>query len=171
MGTALGRRDFQEVTDPLAHVAFDTQSCIYQLNDDPLRSDAVVALMVRAAAGTLRIHLPGIVEMELFVRPYRSYDLEELKRVRELVFEKPGLQRAPISEQMLLVSAELRAMTDLRVPDALMVGSALVAGCEAIVGNDKNFRRLEGFGNVSLLSMRGRNARFPRYIHLDDYID
>lgn len=55
-------------------------------------------------------------------------------------------------------AASLRASTNIRLPDAVVVASGLLAGCEAIVTNDgRRKAKLEPlFGNF-------------RWIYLEDY--
>ncbi len=41
----------------------------------------------------------------------------------------------------MTTAATLRAIKNIRVPDALVIASGLLAGCEAVVTNDDEWKR------------------------------
>jgi len=53
----------------------------------------------------------------------------------------PNLTILPADLTVALQAATLRATTGIRLPDALVVASGMLAGCEAIVSNDEQWRR------------------------------
>jgi hypothetical protein len=71
----------------------------------------------------------------------------------------PGVNAVPNSREITLARAEARAITKLRVPDALVVGSAIVMRCDAIVGNDE-FRIINELSPRRWLSSRSRTMSF-----------
>ena len=52
----------------------------------------------------------------------------------------PNLTVLPVDLHVAQEAAVIRAMTRLALPDALIVASALLAGCEAIVSNDAQWQ-------------------------------
>lgn len=162
------RREFLSAVSTFARVAFDTSACIYYLADSGSRADLVDALVSRAANGLVLIDLPGIVHLELLVGPYRRRAQPDVKRVEKFVLSEPGIRTTSISRRVLMAAAEVRALTGLKVPDALVVGAAIAGPCGAIVGNDDRFKRLDSIGTVKSL-VSGGVLRMPRYLHLDDY--
>jgi len=77
----------------------------------------------------------------------------------------------PIDRDSIFVAAEVRAMTGLKVPDALVVASAALSSSGAIIGNDRAFESLNRFSDVQLIGAGTRRSTMPRYIHLDDYVN
>ncbi|MBI2939567.1 MAG: PIN domain-containing protein [Chloroflexi bacterium] len=53
----------------------------------------------------------------------------------------PNLIVLPMDLQVATSAATLRAMQNVSVPDAVIVASGLLTGCEAIVSNDEEWRR------------------------------
>ena len=53
----------------------------------------------------------------------------------------PHLSILPIDMTVAVQAATLRATTGIRLPDAFIVASGLLAGCEAIVTNDEEWRK------------------------------
>lgn len=77
----------------------------------------------------------------------------------------------PLAEGVLELSTEVRAFTGLKVPDALIVGSAVAGGCDAIVGNDRRFVRLNERNGARFMAIGSGRRDMPSYVHLDDYLD
>jgi hypothetical protein len=109
--------------------------------------------------------------MELLVRPLARGDLDEEQRVIDLTERTVGVGTTLIDRDVIFAAARVRALTRLRAPDALVVGSAAVASSNAIIGNDKGFEILNKFAGVDLMGAGRHPIVMPRYIHLDDYID
>ena len=163
--------NFVTATSDLRSVAFDTNSCIYHLLEMTPWSPLVRYLLERAATGTLRVHIPGIVQLELLVGPIRSGNEREREDVLDLTEKARGVVTHPMTRRVAFGAAEVRAMTNLRVADALVVASASAGRCDAVVGNDAAFRALNDLQNVRLSMVRAERLTLPRYIHLDDYIN
>ena len=162
---------FRSATEACQSVVLDTNACIYFLEGGDSRADLVGALLRRAGEGTLRVNLPGIVEFELMVKPYQGRDVREIMRAQNFVLATRGVRPLAMSREIMLTSAEVRAATQMRVPDALVVGSAIVAQCDAIVGNDVRFKTIDRLAEHRWLSAAGRNARIPAYVHIGDFED
>ncbi len=80
---------------------------------------------------------------ELFIRPIRTSTLA-FTYMHTFLTGFPHLSLLPIDFQVAVQAANIRAATNIRLPDAMIVASGLLAGCEAIICNDKQWKaRLE----------------------------
>ena len=151
-------------------VAVDTCACIYFLSQESTRIELARHLFESAIARRHSLHLAGIVQLELLVRPFRQGDDLELSRVMRLTERTPGVQLIDLTRDTLVAAARVRAAINLRAPDAMVVASAALSGCSALVGNDKAFRRI---GEIGRQNWFGANSpvELPSYIHLDDYVE
>jgi predicted nucleic acid-binding protein len=61
--------------------------------------------------------------------------------LRTLLTSFPNLQVLPVDLAVATQAATVRAATGLRLLDALVVASAMLAGCEAIISNDEQWKR------------------------------
>lgn len=165
------KRDFLNAIRQCRRLAVDTSCCIYYLEKDPLRWGLVEPLIDRAATGSLLVELCAIVKMELLILPYRSRNVRDIYLVKQFVHDSRGVSVTPLSEGVMELATEVRATTGLKVPDALIVGSALLGGCDAIVGNDRRFGHLNDREDQRLMSIGGGQRAIPSYLHLDDYLD
>jgi predicted nucleic acid-binding protein len=148
-------------------VSLDTNACIYFLGAVEPYREIMRAVLNRAQAGKLEARIGGIVLLELLVAPFKSGRKQEVDRVRVFTAGGAGVTREQITESVLYAAAELRAITGLSTPDALVVASAAVNECDAIIGNDGGLSRIRPLAGRRLQSVE--HARVPRYLHLDDF--
>ena len=167
----MGRADFLRVLEPITRLAVDTSSAIYYLGQDPKRFALSRDAFDCAARGKLEVLFAGITQMELLVRPFREHDALGKRRVMTLVEGTPGVRTVPLSRDVLVTAAEVRALTNLKTPDSLVAASALVHGCDAIVGNDRAFGRLAEVSSQEWTMFDVGARPVPTYIHLDDFVD
>jgi predicted nucleic acid-binding protein len=101
-----------------------------------------------AALVLAKISVPGIqvvtsdlAFLECRVRPLRLAQ-EEVIRSFDRFFEEGLSEVIPLSHEIMLKAAELRATHIwLRTPDAIHLAAALAAGCDAFLTNDKRLSR------------------------------
>lgn len=149
----------------------DTCGCVFLLDNRAAHFPLARDLFLEAARGRLAVEVAGITLMELLVRPARSGDRREMEIVMTLTKRQAGVVTMPISEMVLMTAAHVRASTRLKAPDALVVASAALSGCDAIIGNDKDFRVINDIAGLGPIGVGGRTLRMPQYIHFDDYND
>ncbi len=63
------------------------------------------------------------------------------------------LEVVPINRTILIESARLRSTTNLRLPDAIHVATAILSGCETFLTNDKRLEALSDLDVVVLSSL------------------
>ncbi len=74
---------------------------------------------------------------------------EAIERIADLLSED-GIEVVEVDRAIARRAASLRAMAKrsgrapLKLPDAMIVATALDTRCELIVGNDKEWKKLEG---------------------------
>ena len=80
-----------------------------------------------------------ITAAELLVRPVRS-GIAELGFMHAFLTSYPHLHGLPMDLHVAQQAATLRATAGLRLPDAIVVATGLLAACEVIVTNDGVWR-------------------------------
>lgn len=118
-------------------VYLDTCLVIYRVEGAEPFSEAVASAVRSAPAAVFFIS--DLVRLECLVGPIRSGD-EALRRLYETQFE--ALPRVPLTSAVYDLAAELRAHTNLRVPDALHAAAAIAGGCDELWTNDGRFSSL-----------------------------
>lgn len=77
-----------------------------------------------------------ITEIELLIKPLRRDDELEVARIRSFL-DSQHVHVVDLDQRHIApLAAELRATRGLSLADAVIVATALHAGCDVIVGND-----------------------------------
>jgi predicted nucleic acid-binding protein len=95
----------------------------------------VEGLFREVSQGRKQAILSTITEAELLVRPFRDGNEDQIERVSALL-DGGGVEVVGLDRQVARAAARIRAETGLRLPDAAIAATALVTGCDAIIGND-----------------------------------
>lgn len=94
---------------------------------------------IESDADPIYAYYSVITAAELLVRPLRA-SVTDLTYIHTFLTGFPHLSPLPIDMQVALQAANIRATTNIRLPDAMIVASGLLAGCEAIICNDKQWK-------------------------------
>lgn len=88
----------------------------------------------------LRGYYSVVSASELLVRPIRSGQ-PAFTFMHTFLTDFPNLTALPVDLTVASQAATLRATTNIRLPDALIIASGLLAGCEIIASNDEGWKR------------------------------
>lgn len=98
---------------------------------------------IETEGGKLVGYYSVISAAELLVRPARASDVA-FTFMHTFLTTFPHLTVLPMDLTVATQSATIRAVSNLRLPDAVVIASGLLAGCESIVTNDRSWKqRLE----------------------------
>jgi len=106
----------------------------------------------------LNAYFSVVTACELLIRPIRA-GIAEFSFMRTFLAEFPNLASVTMDLNVAESAATLRATTGIRLPDAIVIATGLLSGCEAIISNDGQWKqRMEPlFQDV-------------RWIYLGDYL-
>jgi len=76
--------------------------------------------------------------LEVLVRPLRVGS-QEFTFVHEFLATFPNLTILPMDLTVALQAANIRALTNLRAPDAVIIASGILAGCDVMICNDQQW--------------------------------
>ncbi len=117
-------------------LALDTPVFIYFLESHPIYFPLVKDLFTRIERNELQATASSLAFTEVFVPGYRQKIHSQILEVFRLLTNYPNLQFVDISPSIAKEAARIRAIYNLRTPDALHVASALEVGADALVTND-----------------------------------
>lgn len=120
-------------------VVVDTAPLIYVLEDHPLLASRFHGLFEAFEAGHLRIAITTITVAEVMVGPLRHDRQALASRCAKAL---AGFEVTPLTAEMALTAARLRATTGLKLPDAIQAATALELSAKALVTHDRDFSRL-----------------------------
>ena len=90
---------------------------------------------IEDALDPLRGYYSVVSATELLVRPLRAGPTETAY-MHAFLRSFPNLSLLPVDLDVASQAATLRAIKNLKTPDALIVASGILAGCQAIITND-----------------------------------
>lgn len=122
-------------------VVVDSAPLIYLLDDHPQFAAVFVGLFDLQAEGKIQIALSTIAIAEVLAGPFRHGQDVLAKRYEK---ELAHFEVVPVSQEIAVTAARIRAGTGLRLPDAIQAATALEVGAVALVTHDRDFSRLAG---------------------------
>ena len=137
------RNNLQDSLIGVTRLGLDTDAIIDFVQADPTRGALLSEIFHRISVSQLVGVTSTITLTETLVRPLRTGDAAQQKKITDLLLRSHNLYSAPVDAAIAEIAADLRARYNLRTPDALQMATALNAGCDAfLTNNDKHFRRV-----------------------------
>ncbi|MBV9279520.1 MAG: PIN domain-containing protein [Chloroflexi bacterium] len=116
-------------------VGLDTAPLIYYIEEDPTYLPLVDPFFQALADGELRVVTSTITLVEVLTQPLRQGSAELAAQYRDLLLATEGLTVQPVSPAIAEEAARLRAVRELRTPDAIQLATARLAGAHIFVTN------------------------------------
>jgi predicted nucleic acid-binding protein len=132
-------------------VLIDTSVWIYHFEQHPQLGLPAGKVIEALEAGKFRGVASELTLLELTVRPLQLGRQDVADDYEVLLDHFPNLELEPISREILLQAAGLRARHRLRTPDAIQIATGLRTGATLAVTNDEAWRNL-GFIQTVILS-------------------
>jgi predicted nucleic acid-binding protein len=124
-------------------LALDTSAFIYHLEAHPPHAPRLLPIFRQIESGRCRGVSSTLTFLEVLVQPYRTGDDEQRAALSALLASFPGLTWVPLDLVVADRAAALRARYRLRTPDAIQLATALHAGADLFLTNDRDLRRVE----------------------------
>ncbi|HVT56929.1 MAG TPA: PIN domain-containing protein [Thermoanaerobaculia bacterium] len=125
-------------------VAIDSPIFIYFIEEHAQYLPVVEPVFSAIASGTLAAATSCLTLLEVLVQPLRANLPALAAEYEQILGGSPGLHLVPLDPRLLRAAAYLRAATQMKTPDAIQVASALIAGCTALLTNDRRIPRVSG---------------------------
>jgi predicted nucleic acid-binding protein len=122
-------------------VVVGTAPLIYLLDDHPRFAPVFEGLFELADNGDIDIAVSTISVAEVLVGPLKHGQDALAKRYEKAM---GAFQVVPMTSEIAVTAARLRAGTGLRLPDALQAATALEINAAALVTHDRDFSKLSG---------------------------
>ena len=121
-------------------IVVDTAPLIYLLENNPLAS-SFEGLFKAADQGRLQMAISTISLAEVLAGPLKQGRDALAKRYEKALAD---FELIPVSIEISITAARLRAGSGLRLPDAILAATALETGAAALVTHDRDFSKLSG---------------------------
>jgi predicted nucleic acid-binding protein len=138
--TARRRRDLADRIEAGASLLIDTSVVLaYLAGGEPTSQAATELFDSMLATGRNRASLSMVTVSEILVRPFRRGQ-SAVATAEGFLQHFADVRLVPVTYDIAREAARLRAVAELRMPDSLIVASALVEGVDVIVTNDRSWR-------------------------------
>lgn len=131
-------------------VAIDTPIFIYFIEQHPTYHPLVLPLFEAIETGRLAAVTSSLTLLETLVAPLRRDAFALARRYERILTGSGSVALVDIDLELLRSAAQIRAITGLKVPDAIQISTAIRRGCSAIVSNDGRWPRLPGLAVIRI---------------------
>ncbi len=131
-------------------IAFDSNIFIYQIEGNPRYLPLTDLVFSALDVGNLSGVTSTITMTELLVPAYRNKNEGQVDAFYALFSRYPNLEWVPPILDIADTAAKLRALYNLRTPDALQAATAVHAKASGFVTNDPAFMRVKEFETLLL---------------------
>ncbi len=112
---------------------------------------SVIAGMLEPILDTTALHVSHLTRLECRVYPIRKIDLPLLKRFDEF-FARPDVRVVAARPDVFDLATELRALYNVKTPDALHLACAISSECDEFWTNDRRLAQAAA-GRIKLVSV------------------
>jgi len=134
-----------KIADTLSSIsllAFDTVPLIYFIERNPTYIVQMREIMQQIADENLKGTASFLTLTEVLIHPIKIGDATLVQQYETILTKSKNFRLAVIGDTTSRKAAELRALYNLKTPDALHVASAIVTNADAFLTNDKGLRRI-----------------------------
>ena len=135
-------------------ILLDTSIWIYHFEGHPEFGAAATSIVTSMEQGRFVGLLSELSLMELTVRPLQRGRQDVADEYELLLDRFPNLELLPVTRDVLLEAAAVRARYRLRTPDALLVATGLLGGATAAATNDAAWKAVAGLDTRLLSDLR-----------------
>ncbi len=121
-------------------VAVDTAPVIYFIEKYQPWVRRVKPFFQALDNGRFRAVTSSLTLAEVLVHPFRNQRFDLAAEYRQLLLGARNLRTIPVSPAIAEQAGELRPRFSFRTPDAIQVATAIQAGAEWFITNDKKLR-------------------------------
>lgn len=126
-------------------VLLDSVALIYYLGNDPVYTPLATEMVRRVVTGELQAAISVVAVPEVLSKEYQRSTRDGRALFRQMM-TMPNVEWVEVTSSLADEAARLRAAHNLSTPDALHVATALQAGVDWLVTNDRRLRRVEAEG-------------------------
>lgn len=129
---------FQQVN----RLFLDSAPIIYYIARNPSYSAVVDGIFDFIESAQIRVVTSPVTLAECLILPIRQNNSSQQQLFIDIITAQDTADFVNITSENARNAAEIRAKYNLQLPDAFQIATALEAGCEALLTNDTQLKRV-----------------------------
>lgn len=131
------------IADQLGHSVYvDTNIVIYAIEGFEKYKTLLLGLLMAMDRQELTTITSELTIAEVLVKPKQQNNTALQEAYLNFLQPSSCLSILPVSRQVLIEAAEIRARSGLRLPDAIHAATAIQSGCKSFLTNDLRFLQI-----------------------------
>lgn len=91
---------------------------------------------------------------ECLVKPMRESNEQAIEAVLQFLENQEHVDLVPVSRDILVKAAEIRAVSGTKLPDAIHLATAVAAGCQTFLSDDKGIRMPASVARIGFAELK-----------------
>ena len=125
-------------------VGLDTMPLIYFIEENPTYLEIVRSFFEAMDRGEFSVVTSVVTLLEVLVLPFRCGNTRLAQQYRDILLNAKGLTTILLSQDIAEEAAQLRAVYNIRTPDAIQMATATHEGASFFLTNDTRLPSLPG---------------------------
>jgi predicted nucleic acid-binding protein len=117
-------------------VGLDTTPLIYFIEENPTYLDTLHPFFAAMDRGEFKVVTSIVTLLEVLVHPFRHGDTKLAQQYRDILLNADGLTTIFLTQDIAEEAARLRAVHNIRTPDAIQMAAAIQEGASFLLTND-----------------------------------
>ncbi len=124
-------------------IYIDTTPLIYLVERNPDYFANMLGIVDYIETEQLQVFTSVITLAEILVQPLKLGNIDIAQEYHDILFDRQEYTMVAITAEIAISAAAIRARYGLRTPDAMHAATAIQSECDAILTNDRDFRRVQ----------------------------
>jgi predicted nucleic acid-binding protein len=135
----MGVEEFRRVVSGYTLLALDTMVFSYHLSNHPRYAPLTRVVLGAIESGEVAGLITTVTLAEVLTVPAQAGDRRAMLDYELYLTHFPNLHLVPLDAALARETARVRGVSKLRVPDAVQVAAARLAGADGLVTNDRRW--------------------------------
>lgn len=123
-------------------IYIDTAPLIYLVERNPHYIARMLGIVDFIESARMLVFTSVVALTEILVQPLRLGNTDRAQQYYDIIVGRYDYTLVSFTSEIAISAAAIRARYSLRTPDAIHVATAIKIGCDAILTNDGDFRRV-----------------------------
>lgn len=132
-------------------ITLDTNCFIYYFEDNAKYAPKLEPIFNKIQDGSIQGSMSVLSFLEILVKPKKENNVFLENRYKVILNNYPNLRIIELSLSVADLAAKLRAIYNLKTPDAIILATSLYINSKYLVTNDLHFKTIGDKENISVI--------------------